>query len=374
MNSLRIHSQDRILFLAPHPDDESLAGGGLLQRAHAAGAKVRVLLATDGDNNPWPQRFLEKKIKIGSVDRARWGRRRRKEAIAAMEHLGFPKSAVRFLGLPDQGVTNLLLRKDEDVMFQFWAELTEWKPTVLIMPSMCDAHPDHSALSVMLHMVLQRIENPPRLYRFIVHPPRRARERGRVVLHLAEPEVEKKREAILMHGTQMALSRKRFAGYARDEEVFYAGPVQDHMDKHHPIASAGFGRGALKLELRLAAPSPKLGKASLIVAMESMTEGSVRWILPIPSSSQCIPIEDGATGGLVRRAAVRVIGRRAEVSLPIASLQPLKQLFIKFQQRRLFYDEAGWRQIPLPPVQELAGDPVRDGRDASDSRREESLE
>ena len=85
MSSLKITHRDRILILAPHPDDESLAAGGLIQRAVKVGAKVRVLFATDGDNNPWPQRFLERKVQISLTDRARWGRRRRKEALAALE-------------------------------------------------------------------------------------------------------------------------------------------------------------------------------------------------------------------------------------------------------------------------------------------------
>ena len=78
MNALRMTAKDRLLILAPHPDDESLATGGLIQRAVKAGAKVRVLFATDGDNNPWPQRFVERKLQISYTDRARWGRRRRK--------------------------------------------------------------------------------------------------------------------------------------------------------------------------------------------------------------------------------------------------------------------------------------------------------
>ena len=121
MVSIKITSKDRILILAPHPDDESLATAGLIQRAVKAGAKVRVLFATDGDNNPWPQRFLERKLQISLTDRARWGRRRRKEALTALDLLGLRKDCVRFLGLPDQGITNLLMRAEESVLFTLWA-------------------------------------------------------------------------------------------------------------------------------------------------------------------------------------------------------------------------------------------------------------
>ena len=60
----------RILILAPHPDDESLGTGGLIQQALAAGAALRVLFITDGDNNPWPQRFIERRWFINAPERA----------------------------------------------------------------------------------------------------------------------------------------------------------------------------------------------------------------------------------------------------------------------------------------------------------------
>ena len=54
----------RVMMMAPHPDDESLASGVLLQQAVAAGTKVRMVYATDGDDNPWPQRLIERRWKI----------------------------------------------------------------------------------------------------------------------------------------------------------------------------------------------------------------------------------------------------------------------------------------------------------------------
>ncbi|MEI6121822.1 MAG: PIG-L family deacetylase, partial [Opitutae bacterium] len=67
----------RILILAPHPDDECLGTGGLIQQALAKGAKIKVIFITNGDNNPWPQRYLEKRWFIGPEERKRWGDRRK---------------------------------------------------------------------------------------------------------------------------------------------------------------------------------------------------------------------------------------------------------------------------------------------------------
>lgn len=350
MKPFKFTSADRILILAPHPDDESLATGGLIQRAVKAGAKVRVLFATDGDNNPWPQRFLERKLKISYTDRARWGRRRRKEAIAALELLGLPKSSARFLGLPDQGITDLLMRAEDAVLFTLWAELTEWQPTLFVIPSSTDAHPDHSALFVLVHLALMRLERQPRLLRFIIHEPRLKSERGKAVLRLTPAEVERKHAAILAHQSQMALSRKRFASYAQEHEVYFTAPLQQQTDEHHPVIRCTFERGALRIKLRMRTSHRNLAPGRLLFAIESVTAGSLRWVLPMPGSSRCAALQDAVTGGVVRMATVRITGQHAEIAVPIASLQPLGHVFLKYQRRVFLKDEAGWRHLPAVPV------------------------
>src|ERR1043165_4644505 len=113
-HSLRLSSSDRILFFAPHPDDESLGGGGLIQKAAALGARLCLVFLTNGDRNPWPQRVMERAIFLDAKARRRWGVRRQSEALAALSVLGAPASAeVHFIGWPDQGLTKLLMTADE---------------------------------------------------------------------------------------------------------------------------------------------------------------------------------------------------------------------------------------------------------------------
>ena len=80
-------SASRVLLFAPHPDDEALACGVTLQRAVRSGALICVVYATDGDNNPWPQRLIERKWRLDATDRKRWGQSRRAEALSALEVL-----------------------------------------------------------------------------------------------------------------------------------------------------------------------------------------------------------------------------------------------------------------------------------------------
>ncbi len=42
---------DRVLILAPHPDDEAIACAGIIQDALNSGAEVRVTYLTNGDHN-----------------------------------------------------------------------------------------------------------------------------------------------------------------------------------------------------------------------------------------------------------------------------------------------------------------------------------
>ena len=98
------------MLIAPHPDDEALACSVILQQAVRAGAAIRVVYVTDGDNNPWPQRALERRWRLSASDRKRWGKLRRAEALAALRVLGIHPADVQFLALPDQGLTDLLLR------------------------------------------------------------------------------------------------------------------------------------------------------------------------------------------------------------------------------------------------------------------------
>src|SRR6266404_5131934 len=152
-----LSAQDRVLVLAAHPDDETLATGGLLQKALAAGAAVRILFVTDGDNNPWPQRVIERRWRITASDRTRWGERRRREAGAALACLGAPPDCACFFGYPDQSLTDLLLANDESLPLTLATEIAAWRPTLLVSPHAADRHPDHSALALFLRRALARL-------------------------------------------------------------------------------------------------------------------------------------------------------------------------------------------------------------------------
>ena len=156
-------AQTRLLVIAPHPDDETIATGMLIQRVRAAGGEVDIVLLTSGDNNPWPQRVLERRLHIGAAERARWGHRRRQEMTHAMRKLDVTPEHVHALGWPDTGVTALLLQADSIAVQTVAALVAQLRPTLLVMPALADRHPDHGAAHVLTRLALAGMQAAPTL-------------------------------------------------------------------------------------------------------------------------------------------------------------------------------------------------------------------
>lgn len=120
----------RLVIVSPHPDDEVLGCGGLMQAAARLGTDVHVISVTDGeacypDQPLWPA--------------ARLRDARRHELATAMRELGLDATHVTLLGLPDGGVS---LREAELVTLL----VAQLLPGDLVLgPWVHDAHPDHEA-------------------------------------------------------------------------------------------------------------------------------------------------------------------------------------------------------------------------------------
>jgi LmbE family N-acetylglucosaminyl deacetylase len=214
-----------LMVLAPHPDDESLAAGGLIQRALGYGARVSVVFVSDGENNPWPQRVLERRAWIGPRQRAGWAARRRGEADAALHTLGVDAAHVHRLGWPDGGLTWMLLDGTAAMLATMRGLVERERPTLLVLPDLADRHPDHSAIHVLMEMVFQTSPGlrKPDCLGYLLHGRSRPGVPRRAVFALADDERVRKRRAIEAHASQMALSRGRFLRFAATTEDFVAG-------------------------------------------------------------------------------------------------------------------------------------------------------
>jgi LmbE family N-acetylglucosaminyl deacetylase len=337
---------DKVLVVAPHPDDESLGTGGLLQRIFAQKIPVRILFVTSGENNPWAQRYWERRWQIGADDRARWGRRRREEAINAIGTLGGQPDCARFLNLPDLGTTNLLMRGGAELPELISDEVQEWEPTVAFIPAMLDSHPDHSALSVAFSMAFDSIEGlPVRAWEYLVHKPQVPIGREPVKLYLRAEEVARKRRAILCHETQVALSRSRFTDFARIEETYYPHHPAEPTKYEGPLISDRLHEGVLSLQFKVSRGERFHSEVSL--AFRSGSENEHRWRLAVPVRSARGQIWDTVRGRPLHEAITRWDGLTLTVEAPLPVDSNLDTIYAKLSGPTLFFDRSGWSQFNI---------------------------
>ena len=220
-----LNSESRLLVFAPHPDDESLACGILLQHAVAARAATHVVYLTDGENNPWPQRCLSGRWRLNASDRHKWAKLRRQEAIAALGVLGISAEDVRFLGWPDQGLQRRLKSEPALTLARLRYLVREFSATDIVGPDISDRHRDHSAVGTMLDKLLSAGHPEVRAicrWSYVVHGPRRHFLDNAQALPQTASQREAKRRAIGCHQTQLILSRRRFLAYAARPELLRA--------------------------------------------------------------------------------------------------------------------------------------------------------
>ena len=213
-------SADRVLVLAPHPDDEAIGAGGLVQRVIARGGDVRVVFLTSGESNPWPVRYVNRRWTVRDCDRQEWGRTRCEEARASLRTLGAGDCAT-FLGYPDQQLAGIARSGDARVADMLRSIMREFRPALLVAPSAQDLHSDHRAAGYFAHQAVRGLgDDAPEIFTYVVHGHGRT-TRLHLALDLTDQERKRKRDAIECHRSQLYLSRGRFLAYARPTEEFF---------------------------------------------------------------------------------------------------------------------------------------------------------
>lgn len=128
---------DELVVLAAHPDDETMGAGGVIRRVHAAGGRVTVMVATDGEASH-PRSDSHTRTDLRSLRRA--------EVTRALRALA-PTAEVCFLGLPDGGLRENTAALDDalDAAFDEVLATRGSAParTLIVAPWSGDGHRDH---------------------------------------------------------------------------------------------------------------------------------------------------------------------------------------------------------------------------------------
>lgn len=272
-----LRPEDRILIIAPHPDDEVLACGGLIQHALKAGAAVRVVYLTHGDHNQIAFKLSSGKLFMSGRTYRQFGERRRAEALAATALLGLKPDQLVFLGFPDWGLlpmwrdywdapkpfrsdatrTNAVpYREDfawqqpyrpEAILASLKSLLDQFRPTHVFAPHPADTNPDHRASANFVRLAFLELEPTglrPQLFFYAVHfgdwpkpchyhpdvplrVPAALRDEGSwFQLALSRPQTEAKYAAILQNATQLTTRHYYLVAFARLNELFARLPTE----------------------------------------------------------------------------------------------------------------------------------------------------
>jgi len=193
------NKNDRILIVAPHPDDEILSSAGVIQRALSVGAKVKVLYLTLGDHNITAFWLYEKHPILSSIQYREMGDLRRDEAIEGTSSLGLNKDDLIFLGYPDYETLNIwenywnpntsafdhITRTSSvpyenayrykakynstEVLKDFKTILKQFDPTIVIYPTHLDINPDHQSASLFSKVAILETGIHPIELQYLVH-------------------------------------------------------------------------------------------------------------------------------------------------------------------------------------------------------------
>lgn len=285
-----ITGDQRILVVSPHPDDEVLACGGLLQRAVAAGAWVRVVYATNGDGFRIAAQRQRRTVNLLASDYVGFGRLRQTETLRALArvrvraaqavYLGYPDGALNALWTtnwsPDDPLRTTTTEADRSPYADSYREhalycgqyvlddlellLAQSEPTDIYVPHPLDDHRDHSAVSAFAVRALQslREQGVPwallcRVHYWIVHrsswpapgglhptlsqPPPMGVSDGETTwtaFPLTEREERAKLAAIREYRSQTAVMRPFMESFVRTNEVF--GTMPDRVFRRVPDA------------------------------------------------------------------------------------------------------------------------------------------
>ncbi len=264
-----LEKNDRILVLAPHPDDEVIACGGLIQQCAQQGIPVHVAFLTYGDNNQWSFMLYRKHPVLSPAAVQAMGEVRHGETIRADHTLGLAPEHLTFLGYPDFGTLHIwdahwgaaapfqsmLTRvtavpyanalepsapyKGESIVRNLESVIQAFQPTKIMVSHPADHNPDHQALYLFTRIALWNLETEiqPQVWPYLVHfkrwpapksfqpqralaPPLTLDAVAWHTLALSSNEVAVKAQAIRQHATQYAYAAAYLSSFIRKNELF----------------------------------------------------------------------------------------------------------------------------------------------------------
>lgn len=266
---LKFADNDRVLVLAPHPDDEVLTCGGVLQECATRKIPARVVFLTYGDNNQWSFIVYRKRPVLETSAVRQMGILRHDEAVSAADILGIARDSLTFLGYPDFGTLRIwnshwdtepplesgLTRAvsvpytnafrpnapytGDEILADIKTVLLEFKPTRILVSHPADHNPDHQALYLFTRVALWDLQDKVKaeVLPYLTHfrhwptphgfapnealaPPGFFKSVHWYQFAVSSNAVAVKRKAIQTHQTQYGYSAKYLDAFMKSNELF----------------------------------------------------------------------------------------------------------------------------------------------------------
>ncbi|MBF0386772.1 MAG: PIG-L family deacetylase [Candidatus Omnitrophica bacterium] len=264
---------DRVLVLAPHPDDEGIVNGGIIQQALKAGARVKVVLLTNGENNELSFIVYKKRPVLRPKELLAMGAMRFGETLNAVKVLGLSPEDITVLGYPDFGTMDIfteywgpvkkpfrsMLSRQryvpfkearsvgapyvgESILRDLEGIVLDFKPTRIFVSHPADTNRDHRALYLFTKVALWDLEGQvdmPLVFPYIVHVVGWPKPRGyhpELVLDvppglvksdiqwfttpLEGTEIKRKHDAIMQYVSQVKCAPQYLITFDRSNEIF----------------------------------------------------------------------------------------------------------------------------------------------------------
>jgi LmbE family N-acetylglucosaminyl deacetylase len=154
---IRTIKRQRVLIVAPHPDDETLGCGGAISLLCRQGYDVNVLIVSDGTgSHPNSQKYPAPML--------RWIRSQ--ETLTALAILGVKRWAITFLNLKDGAIPTVTAPKFHTAKLLCRNYLQATLPDTIFVPWRRDPHPDRRATWQLIQAAILSLEMTPQVIEY----------------------------------------------------------------------------------------------------------------------------------------------------------------------------------------------------------------
>jgi len=282
LQTLEVGHGERLLILAPHPDDETISAGGLVQQVFDRGGTVRSVVVTSGDAYVDAIEQATGRTHLKRADFINFGEQRLAESRNVAQFLGHGFLQLDLLGFSDGSIYEMLVRHwnrthpdrsdftgfnhvpyreaedkgiaqdGQDLRNELVAILHDTKPTIIVFPDVMENDSDHAGLGMFALLAVNdwlehSVGTPPnpRLLAYLIHwrdnwPPGADGDRAfdfrdqplylpddlplrghtRSCVNLSKAETNRKWDALMLYKTQQAIMAPFLSAFVHTNECF----------------------------------------------------------------------------------------------------------------------------------------------------------